>query len=104
LKINIWLFLSSYVTTCTSLDTLPPNQSIQEGETLVSSVQEIQQIYIWYMVQKCDPCNTHVGGNRKTPLQKNSEGFLKINSNGVLMLLNGTTNTSVCKTFFVAEF
>lgn len=103
---HIWFLLLSYLKTCTSLlDTLAPNQSIRDGETLVScngtfelgffSPKDSTNRYLGLWFRNVTPITLMWVANRETPLEKNSEGFLKINSNGVLMLLNGTTNTTV---------
>ncbi|XP_012573952.1 G-type lectin S-receptor-like serine/threonine-protein kinase At4g27290 [Cicer arietinum] len=100
----IWFILFSYIATCKSLYSLEPNQSIHDGETLVSSdgtfevgffsPKDSTNRYLGVWFRNVSPLTILWVANRETPLQKNSGGILKFDSKGVLMLLNGTTNTT----------
>ncbi|KAL2327761.1 hypothetical protein Fmac_021188 [Flemingia macrophylla] len=99
----IWFFLFSYmITTSTSVDTLSMNQSLQDGETLVSARGIIEvgffspenstrrYLGIWYT--NVSPFTVVWVANRNTPLESKS-GVLKLNEKGILVLLNGSNNT-----------
>ncbi|XP_061336712.1 G-type lectin S-receptor-like serine/threonine-protein kinase At4g27290 [Gastrolobium bilobum] len=104
MKIVLFLsfFLFSYVRTCTSLDSLAVSQSIQDGQTLVSvdGTFEVgfftpgnsasRYLGVWY--RNLSPLTVVWVANRETPLQNNS-GVLKLNEDGVLVLLNSTNST-----------
>ncbi|XP_057453087.1 G-type lectin S-receptor-like serine/threonine-protein kinase At4g27290 [Lotus japonicus] len=104
----IWFLLFSHVirtsTSSTSLDTLAVNQSIRDGESLVSAGGIIEMGFfspgssksrylgVWY--KNVSPITVIWVANRETPLQNNS-GVLKFNAKGFLQLLNGTTNSTI---------
>ncbi|KAJ1379404.1 putative serine/threonine-protein kinase [Sesbania bispinosa] len=87
--------------TSTSLDTLSVNESIQDGETLVSAggITEVgffspgnttrRYLAVWF--RNVSPTTVIWVANRETPLHNNS-GFLKLNEEGILQLLNGTNS------------
>ncbi|XP_061336708.1 G-type lectin S-receptor-like serine/threonine-protein kinase At4g27290 [Gastrolobium bilobum] len=100
----IWFLLSSHVTvSSTSLDSLAGNQSIRDGETLVSEGGTFEvgffspgsstgrYLGVWY--RNISPLKAVWVANRETPLHNNS-GVLKLNQSGVLVILN-STNSSV---------
>ncbi|KAL2327757.1 hypothetical protein Fmac_021184 [Flemingia macrophylla] len=90
------------ITTSTSVDTLSMNQSLQDGETLVSARGVIEvgffspenstrrHLGIWYT--NVSPFTVVWVANRNTPLESKS-GVLKLNEKGILVLLNGSNNT-----------
>ncbi|TKY47303.1 G-type lectin S-receptor serine/threonine-protein kinase [Spatholobus suberectus] len=73
--------------TCTSLGNLAPNQSIRDGETLVSQSGAFEAGFF-------SPGSSKViwVPNRETPVQNNS-GVLKRNEKGILVILNGNNST-----------
>ncbi|TKY66597.1 G-type lectin S-receptor serine/threonine-protein kinase [Spatholobus suberectus] len=89
-------------TTSTSVDSIAVNQSIRDGETLVSAggITEVgffspgsstrRYLGIWY--RNVSPFTVVWVANRNTPLQ-NKSGVLKLNEKGILVLLNGTNRT-----------
>ncbi|XP_042948000.1 G-type lectin S-receptor-like serine/threonine-protein kinase At4g27290 isoform X2 [Carya illinoinensis] len=92
--------LFSLLETSNSLDTLPSNQSIRDGDTLVSAggtfemgffspgSSKSRYVGIWYAISS----GTVVWvANRDTPLNDHS-GVLTITDEGVLALLNSTNN------------
>ncbi|XP_004509984.1 G-type lectin S-receptor-like serine/threonine-protein kinase At4g27290 [Cicer arietinum] len=95
-------FLSSHIRTSTSVNSLAVNQSIRDGQTLVSSNGTFEvgffspgnsssrYLGIWY--RNLSPSTIVWVANRETPL-RNKSGILKLNENGVLVVLNGTNNT-----------
>ncbi|XP_027355257.1 uncharacterized protein LOC113865090 [Abrus precatorius] len=86
----------------TSLDTLAPNQSIRDGETLVSNegtfevgffspgTSKNRYLGIWYM--NVSPFTVVWVANREKPLQNNS-GVLIVNGKGVLVILDDSNST-----------
>ncbi|KAK7312948.1 hypothetical protein VNO77_37221 [Canavalia gladiata] len=89
--------------TCTSLDSLAVNESIRDGESLVSEDGTFEvgffspgnstgrYLGVWY--RNLYPLTVVWVANRETPLQ-NGSSVLKLDEKGVLVVLNGT-NTSV---------
>ncbi|XP_073220108.1 G-type lectin S-receptor-like serine/threonine-protein kinase At4g27290 isoform X2 [Cicer arietinum] len=102
IELIILLFLSSHSRTCIARDTLSLNQSIVDGQTLVSSNgtfelgfftpgnSKARYLGMWY--KNLTPLTIVWVANRETPLSKNS-GVLKLNENGVLVILNDTNNS-----------
>ncbi|KAH1247594.1 G-type lectin S-receptor-like serine/threonine-protein kinase [Glycine max] len=100
----IWfLLLLFYLTrTSTSLDRLEVNQSIRDGETLVSAGGIIEVGFfspgnstrryfgVWY--KNVSPLTVVWVANRNTPLE-NKSGVLKLNEKGIIVLLNATNST-----------
>ncbi|KAL5147508.1 G-type lectin S-receptor-like serine/threonine-protein kinase [Glycine soja] len=99
----IWFFLFSFMTrTSTSLDRLEVNQSIRDGETLVSAGGIIEVGFfspgnstrryfgVWY--KNVSPLTVVWVANRNTPLE-NKSGVLKLNEKGIIVLLNATNST-----------
>ncbi|KAL2327756.1 hypothetical protein Fmac_021183 [Flemingia macrophylla] len=90
------------IATSTSVDTLSMNQSLQDGETLVSARGVIEvgffspenstrrHLGIWYT--NVSPFTVVWVANRNTPLESKS-GVLKLNEKGILVLLNGSNIT-----------
>ena len=88
--------------TSTSLDSLAVSQSIRDGETLVSAggITELgffipgnsarRYLGIWF--RNVSPFTVVWVANRNTPLD-NKSGVLKLNENGILVLLNATNST-----------
>jgi len=101
-KLFIWFILFIYLRNSTSSDILTPNQSIQDGETIVSSegIFEVgffspgtstnRYLGIWY--RNVSPFTVVWVANREKPLQNNL-GVFRLDENGVLVILNGTNNT-----------
>ncbi|TKY66598.1 G-type lectin S-receptor serine/threonine-protein kinase [Spatholobus suberectus] len=101
----IWFLLfSNLFGTSTSLDSLAANQSIQDGETLVSAggITKMgffspgnstrRYLGIWY--RNVSPFTVVWVANRNTPLE-NKSGVLKLNEKGILVLkFNGTDSTT----------
>ncbi|KAK2355138.1 G-type lectin S-receptor serine/threonine-protein kinase [Trifolium repens] len=87
---------------CTSLDTLSQNQSILDGQSLISPRGTFElgffnpgnskgrYLGMWY--KNLTPLTIVWVANRETPLHNNL-GVFKLNQNGVLVILNGTNNT-----------
>ncbi|TKY66615.1 G-type lectin S-receptor serine/threonine-protein kinase [Spatholobus suberectus] len=98
------LLLLSYTRTCTSLDSLAVNESIQDGERLVSADGTFEvgffspgngnstsrYLGVWY--RNLSPLTVVWVANRGTPLQSNS-GVFKLTEEGVLVILSGTNRT-----------
>ncbi|GLT56881.1 hypothetical protein SLA2020_298950 [Shorea laevis] len=93
----ICLILFSFISGAAALDTIVPNKSMKNGETLVSSKGSFelgffrsskgQHLGIWY---KKPRTRTVVWvANRENPLS-DGEGLLVLNSEGILALLNST--------------
>ncbi|KAL2327754.1 hypothetical protein Fmac_021181 [Flemingia macrophylla] len=90
------------IATSTSVDTLSMNQSLQDGETLVSARGVIEvgffspenstrrYLGIWYT--NVSPFTVVWVANRNIPLESKS-GVLKLNEKGILVLLNGSNST-----------
>ncbi|KAG5047144.1 hypothetical protein JHK86_016550 [Glycine max] len=88
--------------TCTSLDSLAVSQSIQDGETLVSTggITELgffspgnstrRYLGIWF--RNASPLTIVWVANRNIPL-KNNSGVLKLSEKGILQLLSATNST-----------
>ncbi|KAG4980559.1 hypothetical protein JHK82_033801 [Glycine max] len=88
--------------TCTSLHSLEVNQSIRDGETLVSArgITEVgffspgnstrRYLGIWYT--NVSPFTVVWVANRNTPLE-NKSGVLKLNEKGVLMIFDAANST-----------
>ncbi|KAL1363267.1 hypothetical protein AAHE18_03G137700 [Arachis hypogaea] len=100
-----FFFLMFFVTPSTSIDSFGMNQSIRDGETLVSAGGS----FVLGFFSPGTSTNRYLGvfykdasgnqtvmwvANREKPLQ-NKSGILKFNENGTLQLFSGTTNTSV---------
>ncbi|RDX84538.1 G-type lectin S-receptor-like serine/threonine-protein kinase, partial [Mucuna pruriens] len=98
-----WFFLFPCILrTSTSGDTLALNQSIRDGETLISAggtfevgffslgTSTNRYLGVWY--RNLSPLTVVWVANRETPLQNNS-GVLKVNEKGVLEVINGTNNS-----------
>jgi len=97
----ILFFLSCSLRTTTSLDTLSLNQSIHDGQSLVSAKGTFKvgffspgnsrgrYLGMWY--RNLTPLTVVWVANRETPLHNNL-GVLKLNENGVLVILNDTNN------------
>ncbi|RDY03967.1 G-type lectin S-receptor-like serine/threonine-protein kinase, partial [Mucuna pruriens] len=97
-----FLLLSYITTTSTLVDHLAVNQSIRDGETLVSAGGFIEvgffslgnstrrYLGIWYT--NVSPYIVVWVANRNTPLD-NKSGVLKLNEKGILVLLNATNST-----------
>ncbi|XP_004509980.1 G-type lectin S-receptor-like serine/threonine-protein kinase At4g27290 [Cicer arietinum] len=95
-------FLVSFMRASTSLDSLAVNQSIKDGETLVSANGTFEMGFfspgksrgrylgMWY--KNLTPVTVVWVANRETPVHNNS-GILKLNEDGTLVILNGTNNT-----------
>ncbi|MED6221081.1 hypothetical protein PIB30_051038 [Stylosanthes scabra] len=94
--------------TITSRDSLEVGQSIQDGETLVSAggsfelgffspgVPTKRYFGVWYRDSDSSGNSTVVWvANRDIPIQSNSSGVLKLTENGILQLLNGSTNSTI---------
>ncbi|KAK2457004.1 G-type lectin S-receptor serine/threonine-protein kinase [Trifolium repens] len=100
-SITVLFFLCSYMRTSTSLDSLSMNQSIKDGETLVSANGTFEMGFfspgnskgrylgMWY--KKLTPLTVLWVANRETPVYNNS-GVLKLNEIGVVVL-NGENTT-----------
>lgn len=101
-KLIILFFLSSSLRTTTSLDSLTLNQSIHDdGQSLVSAKGTFEvgffspgnskgrYLGMWY--RNLTPLTVVWVANRETPLHNNL-GVLKLNENGVLVILNDTNN------------
>ncbi|CAJ2645353.1 G-type lectin S-receptor-like serine/threonine-protein kinase At4g27290 isoform X2 [Trifolium pratense] len=98
----ILLIFASYMITSTSLDTLSQNQSILDGQSLISAKGTFElgffspgnskgrYLGMWY--KNLTPLTIVWVANRETPLYNNL-GIFKLNENGVLVILNGTKNT-----------
>ncbi|XLU93877.1 hypothetical protein S245_008229 [Arachis hypogaea] len=101
----IFFLLLSFIRTTTSLGSfisLALNQSLQDGETLVSSGGTFEvgffspgnstnrYLGIWY--KNVSPLTVIWVANREIPLESNS-GVLKLNQNGALVILSGTNST-----------
>jgi len=94
-------FLISFMRTSTSLDSLAVNQSIRDGQTLVSANGTFEMGFFspgnskfWYFgmwYKNLTPFTAVWVANRETPVDNNS-GVLKLNENGVLVILNSTNN------------
>ncbi|KAL1325441.1 hypothetical protein AAHE18_13G161500 [Arachis hypogaea] len=94
-----------FVTPSTSIDSFGMNQSIRDGETLVSAggsfvvgffspgTSTNRYLGVFYKDASGNQTVMWVA-NREKPLQ-NKSGILKFNENGTLQLFSGTTNTSV---------
>ncbi|KAK7257251.1 hypothetical protein RIF29_31093 [Crotalaria pallida] len=99
-----WLFLFSCIRTSTSTDSLALNQSISDGETLVSEdgtfeagffspgTSSNRYLGVWY--KNVTPLTVVWVANRETPLQDDS-GVLKVHEKGALVILSGTTGSTV---------
>ncbi|RDY03957.1 G-type lectin S-receptor-like serine/threonine-protein kinase, partial [Mucuna pruriens] len=97
-----WFLLFFYLRNSTSLDSLALNQSIQDGETLVSEEGTFEMGFfiagtsrghylgIWY--RNVSPLTVVWVANRETPVH-NKSGVLKLDERGVLVVLNGTNST-----------
>ncbi|KHN19789.1 G-type lectin S-receptor-like serine/threonine-protein kinase SD1-1 [Glycine soja] len=103
IMLHIWFFLFfDMLGTCTSLDSLAVSQSIQDGETLVSTggITELgffspgnstrRYLGIWF--RNASPLTIVWVANRNIPL-KNNSGVLKLSEKGILQLLSATNNT-----------
>ncbi|XP_029147352.1 G-type lectin S-receptor-like serine/threonine-protein kinase At4g27290 isoform X2 [Arachis hypogaea] len=100
-----FFFLMFFVTPSTSIDSFGMNQSIRDGETLVSAggsfvvgffspgTSTNRYLGVFYKDASGNQTVMWVA-NREKPLQ-NKSGILKFNENGTLQLFSGTTNTSV---------
>ncbi|RDX79841.1 G-type lectin S-receptor-like serine/threonine-protein kinase, partial [Mucuna pruriens] len=88
--------------TSTSLDSLAVNQSIRDGESLVSaggiteagffSPGNSTRRYLGIWFRNVSPLTVVWVANRNTPLDNNS-GVLKLNEKGILVLLNAANST-----------
>ncbi|XP_057458962.1 G-type lectin S-receptor-like serine/threonine-protein kinase At4g27290 [Lotus japonicus] len=89
--------------TSISLETLAVNQSIRDGESLVSASGSLEAGFfspgntttrryfgVWY--RNITPLTVIWVANREKPLQNNHSGVLKLNERGILQLFNGTSN------------
>ncbi|KAL2327798.1 hypothetical protein Fmac_021225 [Flemingia macrophylla] len=97
-----WFLVLCYTRNCISLDSLAVNESIRDGESLVSADGTFEAGFfspenstsrytgVWY--RNLSPLTVVWVANRGTPLQKNS-GIFKFNEEGVLMILDGTNRT-----------
>jgi hypothetical protein len=102
--LHIWFLLFLYIRTCTSFDSLTSNQFLKDGQTLVSSdgtfelgffsPRDSTNRYLGLWFRNVSPQTLVWVANRESPLN-NSRGFLRINSKGVLIVLNGTNSTTV---------
>ncbi|MED6167537.1 hypothetical protein PIB30_003509 [Stylosanthes scabra] len=106
-QIVLWflsfLFLS-ILRNSTSLDNLTPLQSITDGETLISSGGTFElgfyspgnskgrYLGIWY--HNISPKVVVWVANREKPLN-NTSGILKVTGEGLLVLVNGSTNSTI---------
>nr|XP_025676740.1 G-type lectin S-receptor-like serine/threonine-protein kinase At4g27290 [Arachis hypogaea] len=100
----ISLLLMSCMRTITSRDSLEVGQSIQDGETLVSSggsfelgffspgIPTNRYLGVWYRDASGNSTVVWVA-NREIPIQSNSSGVLRLSKKGILQLLNGTNST-----------
>ncbi|WJX19819.1 hypothetical protein P8452_09453 [Trifolium repens] len=101
-SITVLFFLCSYMRTSTSIDSLSMNQSIKDGETLVSangtfemgffSPRNSKGRYLGMWYKKLTPLTVLWVANRETPVYNNS-GVLKLNEIGFLVVLNGENTT-----------
>ncbi|XP_057448809.1 G-type lectin S-receptor-like serine/threonine-protein kinase At4g27290 isoform X2 [Lotus japonicus] len=90
--------------TSSSLDSLEVNHSIRDGQSLVSASGNIEAGFfspgnstrkylgVWY--RNVSPLTVVWVANREKPLQNNS-GVLKLNQNGILLLLDGANNSTL---------
>ena len=95
LVIALILFLSD----CTVLDTISANQTIKDGETIVSKGEIFEMGFfspgnskkrylgIWY--KKISTCTVVWVANRETPIADKS-GIFKVSRHGNLLILNGS--------------
>nr|GEW50615.1 G-type lectin S-receptor-like serine/threonine-protein kinase At4g27290 [Tanacetum cinerariifolium] len=95
LVIALYLFLSD----CTILDTISANQTIKDGETIVSEGEIFEMGFfspgnskkrylgIWY--KKISTCSVVWVANRETPIADKS-GIFKVSRHGNLLILNGS--------------
>ncbi|KEH19640.1 S-locus lectin kinase family protein [Medicago truncatula] len=115
IKVLFRLFiLIFYMRISTSLDSLAVNQSIRDGQTLVSANGTFEigffspgnskgrYLGMWY--KNLTPLTAVWVANRETPVHNNS-GVLKLNENGVLVILSGANSTvwssKISETVFV---
>ncbi|XLT05163.1 hypothetical protein HN51_043912 [Arachis hypogaea] len=106
-KKNLWfwsILLSFILRNSTSLDNITPFQSITDGETLISSGGTFElgfyspgnskgrYLGIWY--HNISPQVVVWVANREKPLN-NTSGILKVTGEGLVVLINGSTNSSV---------
>jgi hypothetical protein len=92
-------FLISFMRTSSSQDSLAVNQSIRDGQTLVSANGTFQMgflipgnskvRYLGMSYKNLTPLTAVWVANREAPVRNNS-GVLKLNENGVLVILNST--------------
>ncbi|MED6123017.1 hypothetical protein PIB30_045359 [Stylosanthes scabra] len=92
--------------TITSRDSLEVGQSIQDGETLVSAggsfelgffspgIPTNRYLGVWYRDSSGNSTVVWVA-NRDIPIQSKSSSVLKLTENGILQLLNGSTNSNI---------
>ncbi|MED6194718.1 hypothetical protein PIB30_031134 [Stylosanthes scabra] len=92
--------------TITSRDSLEEGQSIQDGETLVSAggsfelgffspgIPTNRYLGVWHRDSSGNSTVVWVA-NRDIPIQSNSSGVLKLTENGILQLVNGSTNSTI---------
>ncbi|XP_057474299.1 G-type lectin S-receptor-like serine/threonine-protein kinase At4g27290 [Actinidia eriantha] len=97
---NILLFSSTFLQFSIAGDTLGPNQSLADGETLVSTGQRFEfgffspgssknrYLGIWYVKT---PATVVWVANRNIPIT-DSQGILNISGDGSLVLVNGKQN------------
>jgi hypothetical protein len=96
-------FLFLYIRISFSLDSLAVNQSIRDGQTLVSANGTFElgffnppgnsrgrYLGMWY--RNLLPLTVVWVANREIPV-KNNSGILKLDENGVLVVLNGANGT-----------
>ncbi|XP_020205908.1 G-type lectin S-receptor-like serine/threonine-protein kinase At4g27290 [Cajanus cajan] len=98
----LWFLILSYTRTCTSLSSLAVNESIRDGESLVSADGTFEvgffspgnstgrYLGVWY--RNLSPLTVVWVANRGTPLQ-NDSGVFKLNEDGVLLILSGTNRS-----------
>ncbi|MED6161408.1 hypothetical protein PIB30_060436 [Stylosanthes scabra] len=90
----------------TSRDSLEVGQSIQDGETLVSAggsfelgffspgVPTNRYLGVWYRDSSGNSTVVWVA-NKDIPIQSNKTSVLKLRQNGILQILNGSTNSTI---------
>ncbi|MED6182508.1 hypothetical protein PIB30_029128 [Stylosanthes scabra] len=106
-QIVLWFLsflFSSVLRNSTSLDTITTVQSITDGETLISSGGTFElgfynpgnskgrYVGIWY--HNISPTVVVWVANRENPLN-NTSGVLQVTGEGLLVLVNGSTNSSI---------
>ncbi|KAI3731014.1 hypothetical protein L1987_62197 [Smallanthus sonchifolius] len=99
---SLLLFLSLLLSDCAALDTIYADQSIKDGDTIVSNGKMFEMGFfspgksknrylgIWY--KKISICTVVWVANRETPITDKS-GMFKVSSDGNLVILSGGNTT-----------